>query len=373
MLLVESAGKALLRQAGVAVPAGLLVERASQVSQWTGGYPIALKAQVPSGGRGRAGGVVRAGDAREARQAAARLLATPFAEGPPRSLLLEPWLACQRELYLCVTIDAGSGGYAVLYSAFGGMDVEQHPPVSLAVGTPGSFRGAALRRALLEAERDPAIRERVIALARRLLDLASAADALTVEINPLGVTERGALVALDAKVVRDEAAAFRQGDVAGLIEAERLRQHPAVAKALAGNLMFVRLEGEVGLISGGAGMTLAAMDLIADAGAHPACFLDCSANPTPQGYGSAFEILDGESSVRAILVSIFGGGTQMDRVARVMIELMGARTSAKPVVFRLQGTGIEQANALMSAAGLRNHAVLEEAVAEAVRLARHGE
>ena len=134
--------------------------------------------------------------------------------------------------------------------------------------------------------------------------------------------------------------------------------------------MLVWLDGEVGLISGGAGMTMASMDLIGDAGGRPACFLDCSNNPTPDGYRLAFDLLDQAPAVKVILVSIFGGLTQMDRVARVMKDIMQQRRSRKPVVFRLNGTNAKQVADIFAGTGLSNHATLESAVAEAVAITR---
>ncbi len=134
--------------------------------------------------------------------------------------------------------------------------------------------------------------------------------------------------------------------------------------------MLVRLEGDVGLISGGAGMTMAVMDLIEKAGGQPACFLDCSANPTPAGYRLAFSLLDNADEVGAILISIFGGATQMERVAQVLTDIMAERQAAKPVVFRLDGTNADQASEIMRDAGLINHATLEDAVANAVEAAK---
>jgi succinyl-CoA synthetase beta subunit len=115
---------------------------------------------------------------------------------------------------------------------------------------------------------------------------------------------------------------------------------------------------------------MATMDLIGDAGGRPACFLDCSANPTPGGYRLAFDLLDHDPKVKVILISIFGGLTQMDRVARVMREIIQERKSRKPVVFRLNGTNASRVGEIFSGSGLRNHAELEDAVAEAVAIIR---
>ncbi len=373
MLLIEHEGKALLAGVGVAVPPGVVARSADTLGRRKLPYPVAVKAQVASGGRGKAGGVVRADSPAQARAAARKLLAMKFGGEKPRGVLVEPWLAIERELYLSVTVDAAADGYAVLYSPRGGVEVEQGAAlVRCDVGPARNFRAYRLREALADVEADAAVRERVVALAHRLVLLASSRDCTTVEINPLAMLADGSLVSADAKVVRDEYARFRAADIAERIDAEHARQPKAIARALAGKLMLVWLNGEIGLISGGAGMTMAAMDLIADAGGRPACFLDCSANPTPEGYRLAFDLLDGEPRVKVILVSIFGGLTQMDRVARVMKEIMSERRSVMPVVFRLNGTNVAQANEILAKAGLHNNATIEDAVREALSFARAG-
>ena len=362
MLMTEHAGKSLLAAHGIAVPKGALIRKPSQVQGWRQRYPVALKVQVASGGRGKAGGVLRADNAGQAEGAVRELFEREFGGERPLSLLMEPWVEHTRELYLALTVDGQIGGYVMLYAPAGGVDVEHHTPHRYAFGSLRDFTAYEFRRVLSQAEQDGALRERVIVLARRLVFLAGAIDAITIEINPLAVLPDGKLLALDAKIVRDEAAAFRQADVAEDIERARRREPRNVARALAGNLMMVGLDGEVGLISGGAGMTMAAMDMIADAGLRPACFLDCSSNPTPAGYRLAFEVLDAEPKVKAILVSIFGGGTHIDRVAKVMNEIMLKRKARKPVVFRMNGTGRDKANLVMQEAGLHNHPTLESAV-----------
>lgn len=373
MLLLEYEGKALLEAAGVAVPHGAVMRRGGVLPRKKFDYPIAVKAQIAAGGRGKAGGVVKVQSAAAAGEAARRLFGCDFSGEHPRAVLFEPWLPIKRELYLAVTIDAAAEGYAVLYSPHGGVEVERNePPVRYGFGAPHAFRAYRLREALSPSETDASIRERVVGVARKLILLAARSECTTVEINPLAVLPDGSLVAADAKIVRDDHAAFRVADIARSLEQARLRERPAIAKALAGRLMLVWLHGDVGLISGGAGMTMAAMDLIADAGGEPACFLDCSNNPTPAGYRLAFDLLDKEPDVHAILVSIFGGLTQMDRAAKVMCDIMDKRKSKKPVVFRLNGTHAEKANELLSYAGFRNHQTLEGAIEEAVALAHQG-
>jgi succinyl-CoA synthetase beta subunit len=335
-------------------------------------YPVAVKAQVRAGGRGKGGGIVQADSAAQAREAARGLLATELAGERVEAVLVEPWLAAQRELYLSVTVDGEAQGYCVLYGPRGGVDVEQAPPqVHYGVGMAQAFRAHALRARLAPHEADVRVREGVVALARRLLQGAASHDCLTVEINPLLLTDEGRLVAVDAKVVLDEAAAARSQLVAEQVLQERKRQSDAVRRCLEGRLMLVHLGGEVGLISGGAGMTMATMDLIHQAGGRPACFLDCSANPTPEGYGLAFGLLDADPQVKAILVSIFGGATHMGRVAHTMRGLLEQRPRGKPVVFRLAGTHETEVGEVLGPLGIHNHTALADAVAAAVQAARN--
>ncbi len=373
MLLEEWEGKRLLRNAGIAVPKGVLISVSDVVDDLRLAFPVAVKVQLSQGGRGKAGGVIKASDTAEVRAAVDRLLSMDFFGERANYVLVEEWQPAARELYLSVTIGGEADGYAVLYSPEGGVDVEADGTAArYSVGHPDAFRGYEFRHELSCVEDDSKLREQIVALARRLLRLARARDCLTIEINPLIVTEEGALVAADAKVVCDTAAAFRAADVKRLVQASWERQDEWSARCLEAGLMLVRLTGEVGLISGGAGMTLAVMDLIERAGSGPACFLDCSANPSLTGYRRAFDLLDHAPEVRAILVSIFGGATQMERVARVMVDIMAERQPGKPVVFCLNGTNADEASAIIREAGFVNHAMLEEAVSsvvEAVRMA----
>lgn len=366
LLIAEHKGKLLLGKHGIAVPRGSLIRKPNQLHSWRNGFPIAVKAQVSSGGRGKAGGVLRAANMEEAEAAAQRLFESDFSGERPRALLVEPWLDNARELYLAISVDGTAGGYAMLYAPVGGVEVERQAPLKYPFGAPCNFKAHDFRRLLADIEQNSALRERVVALARRLVFLATAIDAITIEINPLAVMPDGKLLALDAKIVLDEAAAFRHAEISDELERARKRERSTVAKALAGNLMMVWLGGEVGLISGGAGMTMAAMDLVADAGLRPACFLDCSSNPTPAGYQLAFKLLAAEPGVKAILVTIFGGGTHMDRVARVMSDIMKEWRSRKPVFFRMNGTGRDKADEVMREAGLYNYPTLESAVAAVV-------
>ena len=371
MLLTESQGKRLLASIQVPVPVGRSAATAADLAACAFTFPVALKADVASGGRGKAGGVRRSETMPEALAAFGAIMQTRFGGEAPRGVLIEPWLSVARELYLAVTVDSSAGGFVVLYAPQGGVDVESGaPPVRYPFGVLREFRAHRLRRVLENVEQDARIRERVIALARQLVRLAVAQDCVTVEINPLMVLADGTLMCGDAKVVRDEAAAYRNADIAAELDLAHTHDSEPQKRCREARLTLVPLDGDIGLISSGAGMTMAVMDAIEAAGGRPACFLDCSGNPTPDGFSLAFDLLEQDASVSAILVSVFGGGMHTDRVARTLIDILARKTGRKPVVFRLNGTGGERATALLEAAGYRNNESLEAAVASILEQAR---
>lgn len=373
MMMLEHEAKRLLASVGVPVPAGTVWRTGERFNaNSVAAYPVAVKAQVRSGGRGKRGGVQRAADAKALRTIGRKLFANEFGGERPEALLIEPWLAIEREAYLSVTVDGRAEGYVVMYAPRGGVDVEEGaPPVHYPVGTPWSFRVHEMRRVLEPVEGDYQWRERVIALAQRLVRTAAGHDCTTIEINPLVKLSDGTMIAADAKISRDEWAHFRNAGIDAEREAIKQRADPYLRACLDMQHMYVRLDGDIGLISGGAGMTMAAMDMIAQKGGRPACFLDCSPGPTStRGYRPAFAMLDADPQVKVILVSVFGGGTQMQRVANSMKEVMAERNSAKPVIFRLDGTNVDQVPGIFAQFGAHNHARLEDAVDEAVRQAR---
>jgi len=375
MMMLEHEGKRLLKSVGVNVPDGVVIDRSqrslAQARKRIKTYPVAVKAQVRSGGRGKQGGVQKVSSVEELDAVVERLLETEFGGEKPDALLAEPWLAIERESYLSVAVDARADGYVVMYSPRGGVDIEDGPPPArYPVGLPWNFRVHEFRKVLADVEPDYQWREKVIALAQRLLRSAAAHDCTTIEINPLVRLADGSLIAADAKVALDEWAYFRNGEIRAQREGEHKRADRLLRACLEMQHMYVRLDGDIGLISGGAGMTMAAMDMIAEQGGRPACFLDCSPGPTStRGYRPAFAMLDADPQVKVILVSVFGGGTQMQRVANSMKEVMAKRKSSKPVVYRLDGTNVDQVPGIFSQFGAHNYARMEDAVAEAIRLA----
>src|SRR6266571_2545338 len=198
MLLTEAQGKALLRAAAIATPTSQEVGDLAEIRPDFFEFPVAVKAQVSAGGRGKAGGIHKADSFVDIKNAFSTIMKTRFGGETPSSVLVESWLAIERELYLAVTIDAQAGGFSILYSPQGGIDIEDGPPpLAYRIGLPRHFRAHAFRKLLEPVERDAKLRERIIALARRLLEVATSNECLTVEINPLVVLQSGSLIAGD--------------------------------------------------------------------------------------------------------------------------------------------------------------------------------
>lgn len=366
VLLTEVHGKRLLREGMLPVPTGYEVRDVAELSGLDLTFPVAVKAQVSGGGRGLAGGVVRCETRDDLESAFNQVTSLSYGGSPAESVLVEPWLQIEREVYLSVTVDATTGGFVALYSPTGGVHVEDGRVWRYDVGLPRDFRGSRMRELLADAEPDSRVLNGVVALTRRLLELAAAYDCTTIEINPLVCQPGGALVAVDAKVVVDDSAHFRSAWITGLLT-EAAAQEPAPVRAcLDLGIAVVWLDGNVGLISSGAGMTMAAMDTLASAGGTAACFLDVSGNPTPAGFAAAFDLLRDSPQVDAILVSVFGGGMHVDRVARTLAQVLGQRPLGKPLTIRLGGTGADAATAELAATGLANQPSLEAAVADVV-------
>ena len=375
MLMREYLGKAIFETAGLVIPESRLIHKKDAENAMAltlpFDFPIAVKAQVRSGQRGKLGGVLRCTDIVTMQSALRQLFGADFDGEQTETVLLEPWLDIERELYIAVTIDGRADGYTLLYSSRGGTDVEDGPPlVRYPFGLADRFRTHEFRAILAPIEEDIALRERVLRVAEALVRIASMYDCKTVEINPLAQLPNGFLIALDAKIERDEWAAPRHADIMEEISQETKKESIAVQRCIAMGHMYIRLPGDIGIVSGGAGMTMAVMDMINEHGGSAACFLDCSSGPiTADGYSPAFEMLDADLHVKAILVSIFGGGTQMQHVANAIRTILSTKKISKPIVFRLNGTNVDQATEILAEIGVQNIDSLEDAVATVVKLA----
>lgn len=366
MNLHEYQAKALLREAGVAVPEGRVVRAIEEVDaalEALGEGPWVMKVQVHAGGRGKAGGVRVVRSLEEAKSFAEgwlgrRLITvqTGAAGLPVDALYLEPATAIARELYLSLLVDRATSKVTFIASDAGGMDIEEvaattperihtlsvHPAAGL---MPFHARRLAFALGL--------VGEQAKALAQLLKGLYAVfvqKDASLLEINPLAVTEAGELIALDAKFVLDDSAAFRQPALVAL--RDEAQEDPREREASKHGLNYVTLEGDIACMVNGAGLAMATMDLIQLEGGRPANFLDVGGGATAERVATAFKLILSDSKVRAILINIFGGIVRCDLIAEGILQAVREVDLKLPLVVRLEGTNAEQGRALLAQSGL---------------------
>ncbi len=394
MDLHEFQAKECFERHGIPVARGQTAATAGQAAEAAERLrpPVVVKAQVLTGGRGKAGGVKLCRSAAEARAAAQEILGMDIRGHTVRTVLVDPAADIRGELYLAVTNDRAARRPLIMASAAGGMDIEavnRETPESILrthvdpqIGL-RDYQIAGLASGLARARGTalPAgLRHPFAALARSLYDCFRATDATLCEINPLAVVaEDGglALRALDGKMSIDDNALFRQG---GLAELRDASAEPAgEAEARASGINYVKLDGQIGCMVNGAGLAMATMDLVGHfGGAHgigPANFLDVSGGASAQQVATGLRIILSDASVRAVLINIFGGITRGDEVARGIMAALEEVPTALPMTIRLAGTNHEEGMRLLEEAGLANVTVaqsLQAAAQAAVDAARSG-
>ena len=385
MNLHEYQAKGLLREAGVPVPQGVVIESVGELAAAleSVGLPCVLKAQIHAGARGKAGGVRLVNTAEEAEQAAMQLLgsrlATPQTGGralPVNALLVEQTLPIAEELYLSLLIDRASKRHTFVLSAAGGMDIEAvaaRTPEKIVTLTVDPVTGVmpyqAREAGFALGLTGEAFRQLGLIL-QALYRLALEKDLSLVEINPLVRTEDNALVALDAKINVDDNALYRHAELQALHDPSQ--EDPREARARAFNLNYIALEGDIGCMVNGAGLAMATMDLIKLHGGAPANFLDVGGGATAERVAEAFKLITSSDDVKAILVNIFGGIVRCDLIAEGIIQAVKEVGLTLPVVVRLEGTNVEQGRRMLAESGLNLTAVndLEEAAKTVVALAK---
>ena len=388
MKLHEHQAKQLFRDYGIPVPEGRVAasaEEARLAAEALGGGRWVVKAQVHAGGRGKAGGVRVVDSPEAAAEAAAAMLGTRLVTAqtgpgglPVHAVLVERPVEVARELYLGALVDRARGRIAFIASDAGGMDIEQvaaERPEAIHTVHAGRatglqpFQGRRLGFVLgLELGQVRAF----TAIATALHRLFTERDASLVEINPLVVTAGGHLLALDAKLVIDDNALWRQEALAAL--RDETQEEPREREARAHGLSYVALDGDIGCMVNGAGLAMATMDLIKLQGGEPANFLDVGGTATPERVAEAFKLILADGKVRAILVNIFGGIVRCDVIAEGILEAVRQVDVRVPVVVRLEGTNAEAGRALLAGSGLDLIAAadLTEAARKAVAAARTG-
>ncbi|MEW6750925.1 MAG: ADP-forming succinate--CoA ligase subunit beta [Candidatus Latescibacterota bacterium] len=365
MKIHEFQAKELLRRYQVTVPRGQVArtaEEAEAAARDLGG-PVAVKAQIHAGGRGKGGGIRVAVTPEEARQHAEKILGMQLVThqtGPRgqrvKQVLVEEAGDVARELYVGIALDRSRCRPVVMASQGGGVEIEAlagQDPESIhreeVDPASGLLAFQATRLAFGLGLQGQAVRQ-VSRLILRLWEAYEALDLSLAEINPLALTADGQAMALDAKVNVDDNALYRHPELAALRD---LDEEPALeVEASKHGLNYVKLDGSIGCMVNGAGLAMATMDIIKLAGGEPANFLDVGGSASAQTVEQGFRLLLADPGVRAVLINIFGGIVRCDRVAQGVIQARRNLAVTVPVVVRLAGTNAEQAAAMLQDSGL---------------------
>jgi len=372
----EYQAKQVLQRAGIPIPDGRLATTPDEAESAAKaiGAPVAVKAQVHAGGRGKAGGIKVAKSPSDAKAAASGILGMEIKGLRVEKVYVERAADIASELYLGITLDRDRRRPVVMLSTVGGMDIEEvaaSRPEAIARGWPSpllgllAFEARSLAFAAGVAE---AQREAVVDIARRLYRTYAETDATLIEINPLFVQRDGSLLAGDAKLDIDDNALFRQGELAKLKEISKDEESEERARAL--GFSFVQLDGDVGIIGNGAGLVMATLDAVRNAGGRAANFLDVGGGAKEAVVKAALEIVLSNPRVRSVMINIFGGITRGDEVAKGILDVIEKHPPSVPLVVRLSGTEAEAGRRLLEGAPLESRETMDEAAAEAVRLAK---
>jgi succinyl-CoA synthetase beta subunit len=348
---------------GVPVLAGITAdtpEQAQAAAEKIGGLTV-VKAQVKTGGRGKAGGVKVAPTPADALSAATAILGLDIKGHVVRRVMVAAGADIDQEFYFSVLLDRANRNYLVLCSYEGGMDIEQlaeERPDALARIAINPATGISLAKAkeIAQAAHFPAeLVDLVAPVFVKLYEVFTAEDATLVEVNPLVLTKSGDVIALDGKVTLDENAAFRQPHHAAL--ADSASADPLEEKAKAHDLNYVKLDGEVGVIGNGAGLVMSTLDVVAYAGekhggVKPANFLDIGGGASAEVMAAGLDVILGDPQVKSVFVNVFGGITACDAVANGIVQALAmiGDAATKPLVVRLDGNSVEKGREILAAA-----------------------
>jgi succinyl-CoA synthetase beta subunit len=375
MKLLEYQAKEVLASLGIAIPPGRVArtpEEAAAAFAELG--PIAVKAQVPVGGRGKAGGIKLTSTADEARAAAAQIIGMDIKGFKVPLVYCETALDIEREIYLGFTVDRDARANILMLSAKGGMEIEQvaeESPESIARLYPNPWRGPLdfeLSQLVFEAELGELARP-LVAVIKRLYRAIPELDAVTAEINPLVITKKGEVVAGDAKLEIDENSAWRHKDLEERYGSV-LEGDPYEVEAKKRRLTYVSLDGDIGIIGNGAGLCMSTLDLVQRAGGRAANFCDIGGGAKAEVVENALAVILMNPRVKGVLINVFGGITRGDEVAKGIVIARDSLQMKLPLVVRLSGTREEEGRAILRQQGIEPGASAWEAAQKIVAMTR---
>jgi succinyl-CoA synthetase beta subunit len=359
MDLYEYQGKELFRRFGIPVSDGRLAsspEEARTAAQELGGQ-VVVKAQVLTGGRGKAGGIKLADGPDEAEKHAGAILGMDINGHVVRKLWIESASDIAREYYLSLTFDRGEKKPLFMFTREGGIEIEEvaetrpEALVRLHVDPLEGFQPYQARRLVYGAGiEDESEQKQIAKIVEQLYAAFVGTDAMLAEVNPLIVTPDREVKALDSKFTVDDNALYKHPDIAEMRDLDAYSAEERAAREK--GVTYVKLDGEVGVLGNGAGLVMSTLDLVALAGGRPANFCDLGGGGGAQGVVDALEVISVDPQVKSILFNIFGGITRCDEVARGILQALGQMKIDDPIVVRLDGTNAEEGRRLLQEAAL---------------------
>ena len=374
MKLMEFEGKVLFQEEGIQTPTrkaaanvGEVLEAAEEI-----GFPVVLKAQVLSGGRGKRGGVKVVESREEAEQMADTLFQQGLTGEPVNIILVEETLDIAREFYVSITNDSVQAAPLLMASAEGGVDIESVPEDKISFKTIDTLLGLfgfQVRDAVSSWQLEEKVVRQVVDMGQKLYRVYKGYSADLVEINPLVLTSDNRVVALDAKVIIDDNAVYRQQKFS---KSRDRYDNELEYLASQNNLSYVKLDGNIGLLCTGAGLTLASLDLISDNGGAAANFLESGGANYANTYHGLKLVLS-DPDVKVLLINTFGLVSRSDVICRGLADSLKELKPAVPIVASIRGTGEEEARRIFrEELGIEPFTNMEDAVKEVIRLAEVG-
>jgi len=366
MKLFEYRGKELFSKYGIAVPKGKLVKNEKDFSDLS--FPFVLKAQVPIGGRGKAGGIKSAENLKDAKGKLGQILGMNIRGYTVRKVLVEEKVEIKKELYLSVTLDRSRRMPLVMASGEGGMDIESVVDEKIFkewVNPLIGIQSFHIRGIVSKLKLDKEEGKEVARVISRVYKLFRDYDCELVEINPLIITKGGGVMALDSKITINDDAMYRHTD----IEPEVVELTPLEKDAKEKGIAFIQLDGNIGVIANGAGLTMATLDALTNYNGKGGVFLDLGGTDDPEKVKQAFELMK-KAKPKVIFLNLFGGITRCDTVAKGVKEVISKEGIDCPVITRIKGCNEDQAKDILKDAGLITGTTLQDAAQKSSDLAR---
>jgi succinyl-CoA synthetase beta subunit len=362
--LYEYEAKQIFAEFGIPVPPSVRITKPEELSKVHFGYPLVLKCQVLSGGRGKAGGIKFPKNLKEGQAIAKDLLQLVISGSRTQSLLVEPMVSIAKELYLSITLDRNSGGAIFIASAEGGIEIESSHNV-ITSPIPRPYYPFVGRRLAEQLGLKGAVLVKFADIANKLYKAFESRDLDLAEINPMIITDGGDVLAGDGKIVVNDDALDRQKYFAGWQEKhlDELTERERRAKLTGLNL--VELDGNIGILCNGAGLTMATMDMVKAFGGQPANFLDVGGGSDQDKTLAALDIVNENPDVKVILLNILGGITACDEVANALVKFI-KKNPQRTLVVRLRGNNQDLAEKILADSGLKLIPDITDAVKEAV-------